>query len=278
MKNTFKLLILLILSAIFTQNAFAFDPYYSSTGDGVTVDVNDDVVTMHATNPTSSRTAYQFIQLGTNYNFNLGYHLGTPALTGGITERTQQIQFGFASNNKGWDGFSNPENYAQDPNFETFRFMSVTAGTNVSKNGVQQNYWGVANSLGLDLPFPYFPPDAECHMLSCAEDGHNYFPLNSIETTGKPRSNADGIIYGDYNSSKDELAILAAEKRSGGGFTDPTLLATLKPKATGLSNFFVGGIDITNAKVTAAPEPVTTTLFLVGGGVMALGKLRRKKV
>jgi putative cell wall-binding protein len=29
-------------------------------------------------------------------------------------------------------------------------------------------------------------------------------------------------------------------------------------------------------KVTAAPEPVTTTLFLIGGGVMALGKLRRK--
>lgn len=29
-------------------------------------------------------------------------------------------------------------------------------------------------------------------------------------------------------------------------------------------------------KVTSAPEPVTTTLFLVGGGIMALGKLRRK--
>lgn len=30
-------------------------------------------------------------------------------------------------------------------------------------------------------------------------------------------------------------------------------------------------------KVTAAPEPITTTLFLVGGGLMGLSKLRRKK-
>lgn len=32
-----------------------------------------------------------------------------------------------------------------------------------------------------------------------------------------------------------------------------------------------------DVKVTAAPEPITTTLFLVGGGIMGLSKLRRKK-
>lgn len=279
MNNTSKVLMTLILSAVFSQNSFAFDPYNSSTGDGVTVSVNDDVVTMQATNPTSSRTAYQFIQLDTNYNFNLGYHLDTPSLAGGRSGRIQQIQFGFASNNRGWDGFNpSPEPFGQDPNFETFQFMSVTAGTNVSKNGDQQNYWGVSNSLGLEITFPYWPDDAECGALSCAVDGYQYFAIGEIETTGKPRSKADGVFYGNYNSSKDELVISAAERTSDGGFTDPTLIALLKPRSSGLTEFFVGGVDITGAKVTATPEPVTTTLFLVGGGVMALGKLRRKKV
>ncbi len=262
---------------IVCNTSFAFDPYGIANDDGVSVNVQDDVVSMSATAPTkSNRESYDFLELSNSLNFSIGYHLDTPLATAGLKSSTRQIQFGFANNNKGWENFVMPSDHTQPAEgFEQFSFLSITAGVNLLENGQVEKYWGVANGMSLEVSYPV--PDEGCQLgLSCSSWVYDYYNFGKIETSGTARSTNDGIFYSSYSASTDKITLAAAEKLEDGSLTDKKTLAVLD-FGSSYTNLFVGAYENSGYEPNAAPEPVTSLLFAAGAIPLGMRLLQKRR-
>lgn len=137
--------------------------------------------------------------------------------------------------------------------------------------------------MSIGLSFDAAPPFYYGHINSISADGSGEINYNSKQDTLNTRNIAKDTNQNilqtttssipDFKKSLDETTP-SKNENARIVFNYVYTYDYLDEEFNPIQDRNAGFSDL---KVTAAPEPITTTLFLVGGGLMGLSKLRRKK-